>query len=123
MDTGSGEGLVPLVSEAGYSKAMRVRRKDGLDFMPEASRPLGSFSPPVAGGSEAGTKALLPRAWAHWKSLCILQMEAKLVKCPCPSITIMHACLTCYFSNIAFIQLSILQKNSNRFNLGGCIDS
>lgn len=54
-----------MVSEAG-GKAVRVEEKDGLGVLPEASRPQGLFFPAVPGGLEAGSKALLPRAWVHF---------------------------------------------------------
>lgn len=59
-----------MVSEAG-GKAVRVGEKGGLAILPEASRPQGLFSPPVPGGleAEAGSKALLPRAWVRVGSL------------------------------------------------------
>lgn len=40
---------------------MHVREKDGLGVLPEASRPLGLFFPPVPGGLEAASAASLPR--------------------------------------------------------------
>lgn len=87
-----------MVSEAG-GKAVRIEEKDGLGVQPEASRPQGLF-PAVPGGLEAGSKALLPRAWVR---LGFPPPSADGGKtgsmCPYLSITMMHACLTYFFKH------------------------